>query len=318
MDNYALNLAIDEAWRYQFLTYPNPAVGASLIVNNELFVNAHKQAGMPHAEVNVLWDAFSYFFDVPDLTSSHDIHQYLIKHHNNFFHSATLYVTLEPCTHIGKTPSCADLLSILKPKKVVIGYRDFKHTGGYERLQQAGIEVVLLQDQRCYDLIEPFVKWQDRFVFFKFAFSLNGVYQGGYISTQKTLEWVHQIRDKIDLLTIGGNTVRVDRPTLDARYIQGSAPDVMIYSTKKEFDKKIPLFDIEREVFVSDELDFRDYKFVMIEGGVRLYEQIKDVVDWKVFLVNSSFHKHTNFQTTDTLQILHTLPIDKDLIIFSR
>ncbi|MEO1924309.1 MAG: riboflavin biosynthesis protein RibD, partial [Nautiliaceae bacterium] len=52
MNNYALDLAINEAWKYQFLTYPNPAVGAAVIVKNRLFVAAHKKAGEPHAEVN--------------------------------------------------------------------------------------------------------------------------------------------------------------------------------------------------------------------------------------------------------------------------
>ena len=55
------DLILKEAWKYQFLTYPNPAVGAAVIVNNRLFVSAHKKAGTPHAEINAIWKAFCAF-----------------------------------------------------------------------------------------------------------------------------------------------------------------------------------------------------------------------------------------------------------------
>ncbi|NPA11755.1 MAG: bifunctional diaminohydroxyphosphoribosylaminopyrimidine deaminase/5-amino-6-(5-phosphoribosylamino)uracil reductase RibD, partial [Epsilonproteobacteria bacterium] len=286
---YVLDLAINEAWKYQFLTYPNPAVGAGVIVSNSLFVSAHKKAGEPHAEVNALWEAFRAFHNAPNLTTSHEIHEYLIKHHNGFFNEANVYVTLEPCSHIGKTPSCANLLSILKPKSVIIGWLDpiAEHSGGVGMLKNAGIDVKVLNDKRCFDLIEPFVKWQKRFVFFKLAQSLNGAITGGYISSETSLNWVHKVRDKIDLLVIGGNTVRIDRPTLDSRRINGKAPDVLIYSKTKNFNKTIPLFSVEgRDVFIEDNLErLNDYKFIMIEGGEKLYNELKDMVDWKVFIL---------------------------------
>ena len=105
-----LQLAIDEAWKYQFLTYPNPAVGAVLIVKNKVFISAHKKAGLPHAEVNVIYEAYKHFFKAPDLTTSNDIHNFLYQNHNNFFNDAILYVTLEPCNHYGKTPPCSLLI----------------------------------------------------------------------------------------------------------------------------------------------------------------------------------------------------------------
>jgi len=61
MSNFALDLAIEKAWEYQFLAYPNPAVGAAVIVNNQILVDAHKKAGEPHAEVNALWQALALF-----------------------------------------------------------------------------------------------------------------------------------------------------------------------------------------------------------------------------------------------------------------
>jgi diaminohydroxyphosphoribosylaminopyrimidine deaminase/5-amino-6-(5-phosphoribosylamino)uracil reductase len=321
MNDYALNAAINEAWKYQFLTYPNPVVGASVIVKNQLFVSAHKKAGEPHAEVNALWDAYRAFHKTPDLKTSHEIHEYLIKNHSGFFNDANVFVTLEPCSHIGKTPSCANLLKILKPKSVTIGWQDpiKEHSGGADMLKDAGIEVKVLNDKRCFDLIEPFVKWtKDKFVFFKLAQSFNGAISGGYISSQNSLNWVHQVRDKIDLLVIGGNTVRIDRPTLDARRVKGKAPDVLIFSRQKNFDMTIPLFKIKRKVFIENSLEkMNDYKFIMIEGGEKLYNELKGLVDWKVFIVTPKIFDRINYKSEDSFEILHVLK-NKDLIVFGR
>ncbi len=321
MDKSVFDLIIQKAWKYQFLTYPNPAVGCAVIVKNKLFADAHKKAGFPHAEVNALWKAFSFFHKTPELKTAKEIHEYLIKNHNNFFKDAEIYVTLEPCSHIGKTPSCAHLISILKPKKVTIGWLDpiKSHSGGVEILKNAGIKVEVVNDKRCFDLIEPFIKWKERFIFFKLAESLNGTITGGYISSESSLNWVHQIRDKIDLLVIGGNTVRIDRPTLDSRRISGKAPDVLIYSKRKKFDKTIPLFNVsERKVFIEDNLNrLNDYKFIMVEGGENLYNTLKNIVDWKVFIVSPKMFSRKNYQVDDKIEILHIEKRD-DLIIWGR
>ena len=322
MNDFALEAAIKEAWKYQFLTYPNPAVGAAVIVKNAFFVSAHKKAGEPHAEVNALWEAYKAFHKTPSLKTSREIHKYLIKHHNGFFNEANVFVTLEPCSHIGKTPSCANLLSILKPKSVSIGWLDpiAEHSGGVEILKNAGIDVRVLNDKRCFDLIGPFIKWtNERFVFFKLAQSFNGAITGGYISSESSLNWVHQVRNKIDLLVIGGNTVRIDRPRLDTRRVQGKPPDVLIYSRQKEFDKTILLFSVpNRKVFIEDSLDrIKDYKFIMIEGGEKLYNELKNFVDWKVFIVTPKIFDRINYKSEDEFEILHTIKKD-DLIVFGR
>ncbi len=318
-----LKYAIEEAWKYQFLTYPNPAVGACVIVKNEVFIDAHKKAGAPHAEVNALWKAFSHFHKTPSLNSSHEIHDYLIKHHNNFFKDATIYITLEPCAHIGKTPACANLIKELKPKKVIIGQKDpiSSHSGGANILKNVGIDVKILNDKDSYNLIEPFIKWSnDRFIFFKLAQTLNGVITGGYISSETSLNWVHQVRDKIDLLVIGGNSVRVDRPTLDARRVNGKAPDILIYSKSKNFDKNIPLFNIKnRNVFTENNLDkTQDYNFIMIEGGINLYSQIKDIIDWSVFIISPKMNNLLNYQAKSNFNIIYSYFNKKDVIIFSE
>ena len=122
-DNFYMKLAIDEAWKYQLLTYPNPAVGCVIVKDGKLLsIEAHKEAGMPHAEVNALKAA--YLLEYPNSilkmkNSSQDIHTFLLENHNGYFNDCEIFVTLEPCNHIGKTPSCANLLKELKPKKAL-------------------------------------------------------------------------------------------------------------------------------------------------------------------------------------------------------
>ena len=119
-----MNLAISEAWKYQGLTYPNPAVGCTVVGEHGeiLAVEAHHKAGEPHAEVNALKAAYYKLTQddtILSLTSSFDIHNYLLKNHNNIFKNCSLYSTLEPCSHIGKTPACANLIAKLGIKNVL-------------------------------------------------------------------------------------------------------------------------------------------------------------------------------------------------------
>ena len=139
-DNFYMKLAIDEAWKYQLLTYPNPAVGCVIVKDGKLLaIEAHKEAGQAHAEVNALKVAFLNFNPNSVLKikqTSHEIHEFLIKNHNNFFNDCDIYVTLEPCNHIGKTPACANLLKELKPRRVIISVKDTNNvaSGGIETL----------------------------------------------------------------------------------------------------------------------------------------------------------------------------------------
>ena len=289
-------LAINEAWKYQFLTYPNPAVGCAVFKDNELIsIGAHKKAGAAHAEVEALKKAYLHFFPnspIKNLNTSFEIHNYLIKNHKNIFSELEIFVTLEPCSHIGKTPSCANLLSTLKPKKVYIGIKDPNKTasGGAKILKKAGIEVEfdILKDE-CYNLLYPFKKWiENRFIFFKMAIRGDGS-NDGVVSSNDSFKLVHQIRANLDLLVIGGETVRNDRPTLDARLVRGKAPDILIYSKKNDFDKTIPLFNVaNRKVFIDNKFDLKDYKFIMVEGGYNLYNHLKDKIDLLMLFVSHS------------------------------
>jgi diaminohydroxyphosphoribosylaminopyrimidine deaminase/5-amino-6-(5-phosphoribosylamino)uracil reductase len=301
-----MQLAIDEAWKYQLQTYPNPAVGCCIVKDGKLLsIQAHKEAGKPHAEVLALKEAYlkhSPKSSLKNIDDSHGIHQYLLKNHNNFFTQCEIFVTLEPCNHIGKTPACAMLLEALKVKKVYIGSIDPNKnaTGGIQRLKNSGIEVEigLLQEQTDH-LIEPFKLWQKgKFVFFKLAMREDGSIDGGYITTKQSLEYVHKIRSKLDLLVIGGNTVRVDRPTLDARYTwQNKAPNILILSKQKEFDKTIPLFGVKnRTVKIGHNFSLEtNQKFVMIEGGYKLLHHLKKEIDYLVVFISHKIKSEKKF-----------------------
>jgi diaminohydroxyphosphoribosylaminopyrimidine deaminase/5-amino-6-(5-phosphoribosylamino)uracil reductase len=228
---------------------------------------------------------------------------------------------LEPCSHRGKTPSCALLLEKLHLSKVIIGTQDpiVEHAGGMKLLSNVTLGVL---KESCNDLLEPFIVWQNRaFVLFKLAQTSNGRIGGGYLSSKASLTHVHQLREVCDTLLIGGNTVRVDKPTLDCRFTQGEAPDVTIYSKEDNFDRSIPLFGIEnREVCVTDNLDFLDNpSFVLVEGGEGMLEALKEKIDWMLIYQTPKLSTNSlTYNTTMNLAFLHTAKKDIDLMIWSK
>jgi len=328
-DDFYMSLALNEAWKYQGLTYPNPAVGSLIIDKNSkiLSISAHKKQGDSHAELNTVKEAYILQTGdktLPNMKNPSDIHTYLIKNHNNIFKNCKIYVTLEPCNHFGSTPPCSLLLSSLNFSEVIIGSTEDnpKAIGGIQRLKQSGIKVKTgILKSKCDTLIEPFKKWQkDRFVFFKIATNLNGTYNTGTISSLRSRRLVHRLRDKIDLLIIGGNTVRVDRPTLDARLCGGKAPDILIYSKEKNFDKNIPLFNVQnRKVFISDDFNIvNNYNFIMIEGGNEMFKATQDLIDWYLFFIAPNIKEGKCLQTPLALNTLHQTHINKDTLLWLK
>jgi diaminohydroxyphosphoribosylaminopyrimidine deaminase / 5-amino-6-(5-phosphoribosylamino)uracil reductase len=327
-----LELACDKAWEYQGLTYPNPAVGAAVVKNGALIsLEAHKKAGKPHAEVEALKSAFLLLSNdeqqkkiLSSLSLSHEIHDFLTQNGKDIFRDCDIYVTLEPCAHEGKTPSCAKLLSVLHPKSVVIGKKENNDVaiGGAVILKSSGIDTVFVQNEACEELIEPFLRWQaGNFVFFKMAMTMNGKVSGGKISCDKSFFLVHQLREKIELLVIGGNTVRVDRPTLDARLTGGKAPNVLIYSKTNNFERNIPLFEVQdRQVSISNSLDMvKDYNFVMVEGGKGMLEATKNIVSHYLFFVSPKISGFSDLNSLDlSFKILHSHKVGDDLLIWAK
>ena len=324
---FFMQLALTEAWNYQHLTYPNPAVGCAITDANGalLCVGAHQKAGLAHAEVLALQQAAVKLGLSPSLlslTHSADIHDYLLTHAREIFKECTLYVTLEPCSHEGKTPACAHLLAALRPKKVVIGLLDPTQAGGGAlMLEQAGIEVVYdVLQEACADLLEPFLAWQKGgFRVFKYAMRLNGTMDAGTISSHASRVHVHKIRNVADALLIGGGTVRADNPLLDSRLIAGRAPNVRIL-TRQGIDDDARLYGIpHRSVTCVSEIDalFKS-GLEFIEGGTSMLEATYEALDWMMVYVAFSMQKGATMQTSFNGRVLHAMPVGEDYLFWIK
>jgi diaminohydroxyphosphoribosylaminopyrimidine deaminase/5-amino-6-(5-phosphoribosylamino)uracil reductase len=320
--------ALKEAWKYQLRTYPNPAVGCLVLCDGEIVaLEAHQRAGTSHAEVLALLSAYENISNKKiefDRFDSHQAHRFLYALPQNFFADCTLFVTLEPCSHIGQTPSCASLVSHIKPRKVVIATLDpiVGHDGGVERLKEQGIEVEIgVCKKEALELLEPFLIWQKRaFVLFKIAQTSNGKIGGGYLSCKESLTHVHQLRAVCSKMVMGGNTIRVDRPTLDCRFTGDDAPDIIIYSKEDRFDREIPLFGVEgREVVVLDSLDFSKPSFVLVEGGGGMLNALKNKIDWLLQYQTPKLSAHNSSYGVDlNIEFIFQDKKGIDLLFWSR
>lgn len=199
--------ALELARRGIGLVEPNPAVGA-VVVDDDLQVLGegwHERFGGPHAEVHALAQA------------------------GEKARGATLYCTLEPCSHFGKTPPCADAVIAAGIKRVVIATGDpAPHVAGQgiARLKSAGIDVEIgLHESEAQSLIAPFLTLtlQKRpFVTAKWAMSLDGKIatrtgDSKWISGEESRKVAHELRGRMDAILVGIGTVLADDPLLTAR-----------------------------------------------------------------------------------------------------
>jgi diaminohydroxyphosphoribosylaminopyrimidine deaminase / 5-amino-6-(5-phosphoribosylamino)uracil reductase len=181
---------------------PNPLVGAVVVRDGEVVGEGwHERPGEPHAEVNALRAA------------------------GDRAAGATLYVTLEPCAHHGRTPPCADAVIAAGVTRVVVGTRDVNPValGGVDRLRAAGVEVDVVgsrearaQNAGYFSVLERGRPW----VILKLASTLDGranVPDGRWITGEAARRRVHELRAWVDAVAVGMGTVRADAPRLDAR-----------------------------------------------------------------------------------------------------
>ena len=327
-DEFYMNLAIDKAWEFQILTYPNPAVGCAIVDKNGalLAIEAHEKAGLAHAELNAVRSALLRLnanFKFPN--GAGELYEFIIKNHNGLLKGAKAYVTLEPCSHQGKTPPCANLLKILGFSEVVIARSDENAiaSGGAEILKNSGVKVKfgVLKD-KADELIEPFLSWQSgNFSFFKLALSANGVASGGIISNELSRVHSHKLRSVCNLLVIGGNTVRTDRPTLDTRLIEnGKNPNVLIYSRSQNFDRTIPLFSVpNRSVEISNSLkNAFESGVTMFEGGENALKTLDKRVRWLLIYRSSEFKDVANVRLNLKLKPLFSSNFGDDSYTWYR
>jgi diaminohydroxyphosphoribosylaminopyrimidine deaminase/5-amino-6-(5-phosphoribosylamino)uracil reductase len=196
-------------------TSPNPAVGAVIVRKDQVVAAGfHRKAGAPHAEVEAL-----------NLLGG------------KAKQGDTLYVTLEPCNHYGRTPPCTQAILEKGVRKVVVGMRDPNpHVagGGCDYLSGKGVEVVTgVLEGECRRLNEWFVTYVTKgrpFVIAKTAMTLDGwtatsTGHSRWVTNEQSREWVHRLRSQVDGILVGVGTVMADDPVLNTRLKKGGGRD---------------------------------------------------------------------------------------------
>jgi diaminohydroxyphosphoribosylaminopyrimidine deaminase/5-amino-6-(5-phosphoribosylamino)uracil reductase len=202
----SLERALKLAERGRGTTYPNPVVGAVLVCDGEIVGEGwHERPGEAHAEVNALRAA------------------------GDRARGATAYVTLEPCSHHGRTPPCADALIEAGVARVVVGVLDPNpkvHGLGFERLRNAGVDVEVAEGELARRAREQNAGYLSVFergrpwVIYKAAITFDGrmtLPGETWISGEGSRRLVHELRGRVDAVAVGMGTVRADNPRLDAR-----------------------------------------------------------------------------------------------------
>lgn len=205
-DKQFMRLALKEARKGFGRTSPNPCVGAVIVKNGQIVAKGyHKKAGTPHAEINAL------------------------RNSSESVVGATIYVTLEPCNHTGKTPPCSRAILDAGLSRVVVGMTDpnpLVNGSGIDFLRSHGIEVISgILEQECESLNSPFIKQITKgipWIIMKAGVSLDGRlnYQyghAGWITGEQSAHEVHKLRNTVDAILVGRKTVEIDNPSLTTR-----------------------------------------------------------------------------------------------------
>jgi len=266
---------------------PNPMVGAILVYEDRIIAEGyHEKYGGPHAEPNCI-------------AAVKEEDRHLIS-------QATMYVSLEPCSHFGKTPPCADLIITNKIPKVVIGCRDpFKEVDGkgIEKLQAAGIEVEPgILENECRELNKRFftfhmqhrpyiiLKWAET-ANGKIAALLNSAKEGNAnsstrkrlpISNEFTNRLVHKWRSEEAAILIGTTTALTDDPALTTRLWKGNDPVRLIVDMDLKLPHSLKIFNGEARTIVINKIKHE-------ENDKILYYQVTEDVNLVHQIINSLY-----------------------------
>lgn len=277
---------------------PNPMVGSVLVHDDKIIGEGyHKKYGEAHAEVNC----------INNVTEEN---KFLIE-------KGALYVSLEPCSHYGKTPPCADLIIKNKIKKVVIACKDiYKEVAGsgIKKLQDSGIEVVTgIMEKESIDLNKRFFTFHQKFrpyIILKWAESVNRKIGSSkkriFISNEYSNRLVHKWRTEEAAILIGTNTALQDDPLLTTRLWKGKNPvriiidkelklnsvlnifnrdaKILIYNLEKNSIKEnLVYIKLEKENFIDQMLQSlfeMNIQSVIIEGGAKTLQSFIDGGLW--------------------------------------
>ncbi len=249
-------------------TAPNPCVGAVLATCDGKIVARgwHQRFGQAHAEINAIEDAVNQGLELSDLS---------------------LFVTLEPCNHQGKTPPCTQAILQAGIRKVYVGTLDLtpQAGGGVKFLQARGVEVFCgIEKHLCQDLIADFRCWQQSnlpYITLKLAATLDGKIatesgDSAWVSGEKSRQQVHILRSWSQAVMVGGETFYRDNPSLTCRLSSfcGKQPLAVIVSSRlPEADAGFELLQKRPQqlIFVTDELAAKsEQAFKLQKKGVRI------------------------------------------------
>ncbi len=264
---------------------PNPMVGAVIVCGGAVICEGyHRRYGGPHAEVNAV-------NSVAD---------------KELLHRSTIYVTLEPCAHYGKTPPCAELIVRCGFKRVVVGCRDpfAKVNGlGIEIIRRAGIEVeVGVLERECRNLNVRFMTAHSLhrpYILLKWACSADGFTAAVNpadgkpaavkFSSPTTATLLHLLRSDYDAIAVGCRTLLTDNPRLDARLTGGKSPRPVVFTHSTELPEGFRLSANPATIICNDsslaEAVGRLYSeygltSLMVEGGSTLLRSFIDAGLW--------------------------------------
>lgn len=274
-DQDFMRAALDEARKSLGQTSPNPAVGAVLVIQSQIVARGHhRQAGLPHAEVECL----SHFNrPIPK--------------------GAILYVTLEPCSTTGRTSACTDEIIKSGLRTVVVGSIDVnpRHAGrGIELLRNAGIEVrTNVVGAECAALNEAFNKWIVTgvpFVIAKCGMSLDGRLvrppaESHWITGVAARRHAHRLRAQVDAILVGAETIRRDNPRLTVRVGKNPLQPLRVVLTRSgklprrariftdQFADRTLVYRSKSLTSVLRDLGKKNITSVLIEGGGNILGQ---------------------------------------------
>ncbi len=289
MDKKYMARALELAALGEGAVNPNPLVGAVVVKNNKVIGEGyHKKYGGPHAEVFALEMA------------------------GEEARGADIYVTLEPCSHYGKTPPCAKKIIEMGIKRCIIASLDpnpLVSGRGIKMLQEAGIEVITgVMDKEAKELNRVFMKYiseKTSYLFLKCGITLDGKIatktgNSKWITNELAREKVQKLRNKYMGIMVGINTVIKDDPSLTARIENGRDPYRIVID---------PNLDISLE---SKFVNFQDGKSIVITSeNNREKEKVSELEDRKVKLV---YLEGTDFKISDILKKTGELGIDGILL----
>ena len=311
------------------LAMPNPSVGAVIVYNDIIIGEGYTSSyGGFHAEVNAIQS-------VKDKS--------LLK-------KATIYVSLEPCSHHGKTPPCCDLIIENKIPNVVIGTLDTnkKVAGtGIKKLIEAGRNVTVgILEKECREINKRFFTFHEKkrpYIILKWAETQNGYIapfvkdkiEPVWITNQYSRQLVHKWRSEEQAILVGTQTVLDDNPTLNVRDWKGKNPIRIVLDQNNRISKECHIFDNQSKTIVlsKTEIDFsknialqiadllfqNNIQSVIIEGGRQTLQTFIDEKIWdeaRVFKGNLFFENGIKTPILNAIQREKKLILNDELLIF--